>query len=81
VATRAVAGNDWLVGARRRRQFASDIVVAFRTHRALITDQRALERARVRIMARQAITLSKRIVDASAGRFLHEFFMAFGAEA
>jgi hypothetical protein len=31
-------------------------------------------------MARQAFTIPERIVDASAGHLLHEFFMATGAE-
>ena len=79
MATRAVSGDDWLVGARRRQQLVSDIV-AFRAYRALLTDQNALERTRMRSMARQAFTIPERIVDASAGRLLHEFFMATGAE-
>jgi hypothetical protein len=32
-------------------------------------------------MARQAFTIPERIVDASTGHLLHEFFMALGAEA
>jgi hypothetical protein len=43
VTARAVAGDDRLVGAHRRRQLVSDIVVAFRAHRALLTDQDTLE--------------------------------------
>ena len=81
VAARAVAGDDRLMSARLRWQFVSDIVVAFRAYRGLLTGQDTLERARMRSMASQAFTIRERIVDASAGLFPHQFLVAFDAEA